>query len=249
MTLTALTAVDQIQSSSWIVASDGTPVPIDQKTPYEFLLSCVEDIHFSAATKCGKQGDSISYYFELISNNRVLVDSAKPLMSNNFGSISYPTDKTNANDTPPQSPHQDDQQTRRHFYKTTAQASLTPAATVAQLESESQVQQLRPLVISIKQYSTKKLSGGARKYCFNCRASDTPVWRKDEMENPICNACGIFLKLHGYARPSSFPFRKAVVQKRPGRKSGRSRLMQQKKITLSTANISVKTAVIVGGNV
>ena len=39
--------------------------------------------------------------------------------------------------------------------------------------------------------------------CQNCQTSTTPLWRRDEIGSVLCNACGLFLKLHGTARPIS----------------------------------------------
>ncbi|KAL6862726.1 GATA zinc finger protein 3 [Amphichorda felina] len=39
--------------------------------------------------------------------------------------------------------------------------------------------------------------------CQNCSTSITPLWRRDEYGSVLCNACGLFLKLHGRARPIS----------------------------------------------
>lgn len=39
--------------------------------------------------------------------------------------------------------------------------------------------------------------------CQNCTTSTTPLWRRDEMGSVLCNACGLFLKLHGTPRPIS----------------------------------------------
>ena len=39
--------------------------------------------------------------------------------------------------------------------------------------------------------------------CQNCTTSTTPLWRRDEMGSVLCNACGLFLKLHGRPRPIS----------------------------------------------
>jgi hypothetical protein len=39
--------------------------------------------------------------------------------------------------------------------------------------------------------------------CTNCSTNNTPLWRRDFQGNPLCNACGLFMKLHGIPRPMS----------------------------------------------
>ncbi|MCJ1298541.1 hypothetical protein MMC08_001331 [Hypocenomyce scalaris] len=45
--------------------------------------------------------------------------------------------------------------------------------------------------------------GTVQPVCQNCTTSTTPLWRRDEIGSVLCNACGLFLKLHGRPRPIS----------------------------------------------
>ncbi|KAL9594768.1 MAG: hypothetical protein Q9179_005249 [Wetmoreana sp. 5 TL-2023] len=45
--------------------------------------------------------------------------------------------------------------------------------------------------------------GTQQPVCQNCTTSTTPLWRRDEYGAVLCNACGLFLKLHGTPRPIS----------------------------------------------
>uniref|UniRef100_V5EEL7 GATA-type domain-containing protein n=3 Tax=Ustilaginomycotina TaxID=452284 RepID=V5EEL7_KALBG len=53
--------------------------------------------------------------------------------------------------------------------------------------------------------------------CSNCNTTKTPLWRRDPEGQPLCNACGLFLKLHGVVRPLSL---KTDVIKKRNRASG-----------------------------
>jgi hypothetical protein len=48
--------------------------------------------------------------------------------------------------------------------------------------------------------------------CSNCQTTTTPLWRRDPQGHPLCNACGLFLKLHGAVRPLSL--KTDVIKKR-----------------------------------
>ncbi|KAJ3067697.1 hypothetical protein HK102_007360, partial [Quaeritorhiza haematococci] len=48
--------------------------------------------------------------------------------------------------------------------------------------------------------------------CFNCRTRNTPLWRRDEEGRPLCNACGLYFKLHNEKRPLSM--KTDVIRKR-----------------------------------
>lgn len=39
--------------------------------------------------------------------------------------------------------------------------------------------------------------------CLNCHTTETPLWRRDSEGRPLCNACGLFVNLHGTPRPAA----------------------------------------------
>lgn len=49
--------------------------------------------------------------------------------------------------------------------------------------------------------------------CANCRTTTTPLWRRDEAGNTICNACGLYYKLHQVHRPVGMK-RSGVIKRR-----------------------------------
>lgn len=59
--------------------------------------------------------------------------------------------------------------------------------------------------------------------CTNCKTGTTPLWRRNPQGQPLCNACGLFLKLHGTVRPLSL--KTDVIKKR--NRSGTRRKQQQ----------------------
>lgn len=48
--------------------------------------------------------------------------------------------------------------------------------------------------------------------CANCQTNSTTLWRRNNEGNPVCNACGLYFKLHNMARPMSM--KKEGIQKR-----------------------------------
>lgn len=55
-------------------------------------------------------------------------------------------------------------------------------------------------------------SPGDQIHCTNCDTTNTPLWRRDAQGRPLCNACGLFFKLHGVVRPLSL--KTDVIKKR-----------------------------------
>ncbi|CAH8543492.1 unnamed protein product [Schistosoma haematobium] len=48
--------------------------------------------------------------------------------------------------------------------------------------------------------------------CSNCETTKTTLWRRNLDGEPVCNACGLYQKLHGRTRPTSM--RKDAIQTR-----------------------------------
>ncbi|GMM35152.1 nitrogen-responsive transcriptional regulator [Saccharomycopsis crataegensis] len=53
--------------------------------------------------------------------------------------------------------------------------------------------------------------------CSNCQTTKTPLWRRNNDGNTLCNACGLFLKLHGTMRPLTL--KTDVIKKRNSKKN------------------------------
>lgn len=82
--------------------------------------------------------------------------------------------------------------------------------------------------------------------CTNCFTQTTPLWRRNPEGHPLCNACGLFLKLHGVVRPLSL---KTDVIKKRNRGSGnsvpvgtsRSKKVASRKNSVSQSNSNTQT--------
>ncbi|CAI2179355.1 2898_t:CDS:2 [Funneliformis geosporum] len=49
----------------------------------------------------------------------------------------------------------------------------------------------------------KKSHSNGEQQCFNCGVTSTPLWRRSANDELLCNACGLYLKLHKMARPKT----------------------------------------------
>lgn len=73
--------------------------------------------------------------------------------------------------------------------------------------------------------------------CANCSTKTTPLWRRDPTGNALCNACGLFLKLHGVVRPLSL--KTDVIKKR--NRSNAQMKKDQSSLSSSLPNTSMSS--------
>ncbi|OTF75567.1 GATA-binding protein 5-like protein, partial [Euroglyphus maynei] len=57
----------------------------------------------------------------------------------------------------------------------------------------------RPLVRNQRRISSTNRRTGMK--CSNCTTTTTSLWRRNNNGDPVCNACGLYFKLHGVPRP------------------------------------------------
>ncbi len=73
-------------------------------------------------------------------------------------------------------------------------------------------------------FPRKPVNRGARlgpdTTCANCHTQKTSLWRRNKAGSPVCNACGLYAKLHNTERPVSM--RKDTIQNRKRKQEGQS---------------------------
>jgi len=76
----------------------------------------------------------------------------------------------------------------------------------------------RPLVKPKRKMNTQRRQGTQ---CSNCHTTTTTLWRRNGTGEPVCNACGLYYKLHGASRPISM--KKEGIQSRNRKLSAKAR--------------------------
>ncbi|KAK9685734.1 GATA zinc finger [Popillia japonica] len=97
----------------------------------------------------------------------------------------------------------------------------------------------RPLVKQPRRLSASRRVGLT---CTNCHTSTTSLWRRNALGEPVCNACGLYFKLHGVNRPMAMKKESIQTRKRKpkgSKDSGSSNNGIPTSISSSTSNIKL----------
>ncbi|XP_042234389.1 GATA-binding factor C-like isoform X2 [Homarus americanus] len=78
--------------------------------------------------------------------------------------------------------------------------------------------QNRPLIKPKQRMSAQRRAGTS---CANCKTSTTTLWRRNQNGEPVCNACGLYYKLHSVNRPLTM--KKEGIQTRNRKLSQKSK--------------------------
>ncbi|XP_037091922.1 GATA-binding factor C-like isoform X2 [Pollicipes pollicipes] len=78
--------------------------------------------------------------------------------------------------------------------------------------------QNRPLIKPKQRMSAARRAGTS---CSNCKTSTTTLWRRNGQGEPVCNACGLYYKLHNVNRPITM--KKDGIQTRNRKLSSKSK--------------------------
>ncbi|KAI8116690.1 GATA-binding factor A, partial [Lucilia cuprina] len=87
-----------------------------------------------------------------------------------------------------------------------AYPAASPTPSVDEKVPEEPIALLKPKICAFQTGSQKDMS------CSNCGTLKTTIWRRSNRGEIVCNACGLYFKLHGVNRPHSM--RRDTIHKR-----------------------------------
>ncbi|CAI2351886.1 unnamed protein product [Caenorhabditis sp. 36 PRJEB53466] len=93
----------------------------------------------------------------------------------------------------------------------------------------------RPLVKPKKRQQNAQKRTGVT--CVNCHTNNTTLWRRNGDGNPVCNACGLYFKLHKIERPITM--KKEGIQTRNRKMSTKGARKIKKESTGSNGSASL----------
>ncbi|XP_043283900.1 box A-binding factor-like isoform X2 [Venturia canescens] len=113
---------------------------------------------------------------------------------------------------------------RRQNSNSTSQHQISAAASLSALADQGEFYKSFYECSSarrvLEEKSSRRLSASRRigQTCSNCQTSITSLWRRNVSGEPVCNACGLYFKLHGVNRPPGM--KKEVIQTRKRKPKG-----------------------------
>merc|ERR1711911_357348 len=81
--------------------------------------------------------------------------------------------------------------------------------------------QNRPLIKPKRRLDLQSAARRAGTTCANCKTTMTTLWRRNHNGEPVCNACGLYYKLHNVNRPLTM--KKEGIQTRNRKLSSKSK--------------------------
>uniref|UniRef100_A0A3B4ZEC1 Transcription factor GATA-4 n=1 Tax=Stegastes partitus TaxID=144197 RepID=A0A3B4ZEC1_9TELE len=79
----------------------------------------------------------------------------------------------------------------------------------------------RPLIKPQRRLSASRRVGLS---CTNCHTTTTTLWRRNAEGEPVCNACGLYMKLHGVPRPLAMKKEGIQTRKRKPKNLNKSQI-------------------------
>ncbi|KAH7730985.1 Protein ELT-1 d [Aphelenchoides avenae] len=95
----------------------------------------------------------------------------------------------------------------------------------------------RPREKPKKRQTTQKRAGVT---CVNCKTTVTTLWRRNHMQEPVCNACGLYYKLHNVARPVAM--KKDTIQFRNRKATQKAKKMKRESEGTDSDSSTVQSA-------
>ncbi|KAJ6636294.1 Transcription factor GATA-4, partial [Pseudolycoriella hygida] len=94
----------------------------------------------------------------------------------------------------------------------------------------------RPLVKQPRRLSASRRVGLS---CSNCHTTQTSLWRRNHCGEPVCNACGLYYKLHSVHRPLAM--KKDTIQTRKRKPKGTKNSANNDKNTAQDSNAEIRS--------
>ncbi|KAF9347841.1 hypothetical protein BGX26_000707 [Mortierella sp. AD094] len=129
---------------------------------------------------------------------------ARPSASSSRSSSPTPTSPISS----PSSSSAQDSSASSSFSDSDSDSGLTSFPVLAKMYTEALV----PSAAAAHRTSPPLMIAKLGICCANCSQTQTPLWRKNDAGEPICNACGLYAKLHNRDRPVTM--RKAKITRR-----------------------------------